>query len=55
MGEALGILYFIAFWGSLVFVYRDAKRRGQPMPLVQVVGVALIAPVGILLYIGMRE
>jgi hypothetical protein len=55
VSELLGVLYMLAFVGSLVFVYHDAKRRGQPLPLLHVIGVALIAPIGIFIYLGMRE
>ena len=55
MSELLGILYMVGFVGSLVFVYHDAKRRSQPLPLLQVIGVALIAPIGIFVYLGMRD
>ncbi|MHC5066665.1 MAG: hypothetical protein ACYTG5_22130 [Planctomycetota bacterium] len=52
--KMLTILYVLAFWPIIWWVYTDAKKRRASAPILVAFGVALIYPVGIFIYLGTR-
>jgi predicted PurR-regulated permease PerM len=52
--KILALLYALAFWPIIWWVYTDAKKRRASAPILVAFGVALIFPVGIFIYLGTR-